>query len=174
MTMPNRLMRQLATLRRLPASQLLATLVLRNTVPFLGTAGLRFIAAEPDYASLALDDRRRVRNHIGGVHAAAAALLAEATSGLALSCHLPDGAVPLLTHMHIDYTQRMHGGLLATARLDEATRSRVTTDPRGETEILVEVQDQSGASPLVARLTWAWRPGKRSKQEKSHDAHQAL
>lgn len=174
MTTPNRLMRQLATLRKLPGSQLLTTLVLRNTVPFLGTAGLRFIAAEPEYASLALANRRRVHNHIGGVHACAAALLAEATSGLALSCHLPDGRVPLLTHMHIDYTQRMRGGLLATARIDEAAQARVLTDPRGETEIVVEVQDQSGASPLVARLTWAWRPTKKNEQDQPRHAHQAV
>lgn len=160
-----RLARQLSQIRRLPASHLLATLVLRRTVPFLGTAGVRFVSAELGSATLALDDRRRVHNHVRGVHAGAAALLAEATSGLVLAYHLPDTALFLLTQMDIAYVSRMRGGLVATARLDEATRARALEEPRGETTVTVEVTDEAGAAPLEARLTWAWRPKHRAGRQ---------
>lgn len=168
----NRISRQLARLGRFPASQFLANLVLRRTVPFLGTAGIRFVEAAPGTATLALDDRRRVHNHIHGVHAAAAALLAEATSGLALMYHLPDGRRSLLTRMEIDYEQRMRGGLVATARVDETTRERMVDDPRGEVTVDVEVRDEAGERPLVARLTWAWRSRSRTDRPIAVDGPQ--
>lgn len=160
-----RLARQLQQLERLPANHLLATALLRRSVPFLGTAGVRFVSAEPGSATLALDDRRRVHNHVRGVHAGAAALLAEATSGLVLAYHLPDSALFLLSHLDIAYRSRMQGGLVATARIDDETRSRAAAEARGETTIEVDVRDEAGSAPLVARLTWVWRPKKRAGRQ---------
>ncbi|MEM9459794.1 MAG: DUF4442 domain-containing protein [Myxococcota bacterium] len=166
----NTLGRRLARLGRLPASPWLTTLALRRTVPFLGTAGVRFVEAAPGVARLALDDRRRVYNHIRGIHAAAAALLAEATSGLAVMLHLPDGHLALLTRMEIDYERRMQGGLVATVRVDEATRARLVQQPRGDATFVAEVVDEAGERPLAARLTWAWRPRRRTDRHTVGDA----
>ncbi|MCA9623779.1 MAG: DUF4442 domain-containing protein [Myxococcales bacterium] len=161
MKQDNRLTRQIARLSRLPAGDRLTTLALRQSVPFLGSAGVRFVEAGQDHVTLALRNRRRVRNHIRGVHACAAALLAEATSGLALALELPDDRLILLTRMEIDYVGRMQGGLVATARLAADTRAQVMSDPRGEATIEVEIRDDADSVPLFPRLTWAWRPKKR-------------
>ena len=166
----NSLGRRLARLRRLPASPWLTTLALRRAVPFLGTAGIRFVEAAPGIARLALDDRRRVHNHIRGIHAAAAALLAEATSGLAVMLHLPDGQLGLLTRMEIDYERRMQGGLVATVRVDEATRAQLLEQPRGDATFVAEILDEAGERPLVARMTWAWRPRRRTGRPTAGDA----
>jgi acyl-coenzyme A thioesterase PaaI-like protein len=136
---------------------MLTTLVLRKTVPFLGSAGIRFVSVEPDKAVLSLPDKRAVHNHLHGVHASAAALLAEATSGLLLALHLPDDKVPLLARMEVDYLRRIDGGLTAVARLDDATKRRIVDEPSGETTFLVDVRDDSGQVPLKAAMTWAWR-----------------
>lgn len=157
----NRLRRQLARLAPLPASRQLTTLALRRTVPFLGSAGVSFVAAGPRFATLALRDRRRVHNHIRGVHSCAAALLAEATSGFALALCLPDDRLYLVSRMEVDYVARMRGGLVATARITEEDATRLMQEERGEVTIDVEIVDEAEASPLTARLTWAWRPKKR-------------
>ena len=153
-----RLARQFAKLDGLPASNALKTFALRRTVPFLGTAGVRFVSVEPGLASLALDSRRRVHNHIQGMHAAAAALLAEATSGLVLSYHLPDDRLPLLVRSEVEYLSRMKGGLVARATLDEETAMRIENEERSQATFHVEIEDEAGTTPLEAAMTWAWRP----------------
>ncbi len=160
--MTNRISRQLGQLDRFPASGWLKSMALRRTVPFLGTAGISFVSAEPGRVSLRLADARRVHNHIRGVHAAAAALLAEATSGLAMFYHLPDDRLSLLVRMEIDYLTRMNGGLVAVTTVDDATRVRLLAEERGEATLQVEVTDDAGSSPLRAAMTWAWRPKKGS------------
>lgn len=154
----NRLGRQLARLERLPASRWLKTMALRRAVPFLGTAGLELISLEPGRASLALGDRRRVRNHLGSIHAAAAALLAEATSGLAILYHLPDDRLALLARMELAYVRRMRGSLVAVATITDDVRRDLAEQARGEATLRVDVRDASGESPLSAAMTWAWRP----------------
>jgi len=44
---------------------------------------------------LRLSNRRRVRNHLGGVHAAAITLLAEAAPGFVLGLNLSDDKIQL-------------------------------------------------------------------------------
>lgn len=159
MTRPDtRLARQLAKIDRLPAAARLKTLAIKRAVPFLGTAGVRVVSIEPGRAVLALDDRRRVHNHIGGIHASAAALLAEAASGLVLTYHLPDDRLPLLVRSEIEYVSRMKGGLVARAELDASIEERIGREPRSEATFHVDVRDRSGEAPLRAAMTWAWRP----------------
>lgn len=154
----NRISRRLARLDRLPGSRWLKTMALRRVVPFLGTAGLEFVALEAGRASLALGARRRVQNHVGGIHAAAAALLAEATSGMAVLYHLPDDRLVLLTRMEVAYAGRMRGGLVAVVTLAGDVQRRMSEDDHGEVTLHVDVRDESGESPLTAAMTWAWRP----------------
>jgi acyl-coenzyme A thioesterase PaaI-like protein len=156
-TAPTATAKQLAQLDRFPASGWLKTLALRRMVPFLGSAGIVFVDAQPGLASLALPNERKVHNHLRGVHASAAALLAEATSGLLLFYHLPKGRLPLLKRMEVDYTGRMIGGLTATARIDEAAQRAMAEDPNGEVTIDVEIRDAAGGTPLRPSMTWVWR-----------------
>lgn len=50
-------------------------------VKMAGAAGIHIDKLEEDKAILRLRNRRRVQNHIGGIHAAATALLAESATG---------------------------------------------------------------------------------------------
>ena len=133
------------------------TAVSRRAVPFIGTAGVKVLSMGPEGVRLSLANRRRVHNHIQGVHAAAAALLAETASGFALGVVLTADKLPLLVRMEVDYVRRMSGSLVAEATLPPGTLERVAQDPKGEVTIDVQITDEAGEEPVVAKMIWAWR-----------------
>jgi acyl-coenzyme A thioesterase PaaI-like protein len=163
MTM-NRFARLAARLSSLPAPLARRALgfAIGRVVPFFATAGVEVEALTPERVRLVLPSRRKVHNHLGGVHAVAAALVAEQTTGLAMGLAVPDDAVPLLMELSVRYERRMQGRITAEVRLDEATRARLAAEPRGELDVPVTVTDESGEAPITARLRWAWRPKQRA------------
>lgn len=161
----NRLSRAIALFDRLPtALRCRATTLLFNAqVRFAGTGGLRFEKLDEAEAIVVIRNRRAVQNHIGGVHAAAMALLAETATGAVFGMNVPDDRLPLLKTMHIDYQRRAQGALRATASLDAAQRARIAAEVRGEMVVPVRVNDESGETPIIATMTWAWVPKKRDR-----------
>ncbi len=45
--------------------------------------------------------RRKVQNHIGGIHACGMALLSESATGLVFGMNVPDSHVPLIKSMKV-------------------------------------------------------------------------
>src|SRR5688572_27188473 len=96
-----------------PVRARLQTLVLANIVPFLGTARVRFEEVTQERVVVTIKNRRRVQNHIKGVHAAAMALLAETATGFAVGMNLPDDKLPLIKTLKVDYLKRSQGDMKA-------------------------------------------------------------
>ncbi|WP_028081055.1 DUF4442 domain-containing protein [Solimonas soli] len=159
----NRLSRAVGFLAPLPAPlrRRATTLLFNSQVRFAGTGGLRFETLTAEQAVVVVRNRRKVQNHIGGVHAAAMALLAETATGAVFGMNVPDAALPLLKSLHIDYLKRAHGDLRAVATLDAAQRARLQSEPKGDLVVAVRVTDQTGESPIAATLAWAWVPKQR-------------
>lgn len=159
---PNRLARLFAACRRLPKSwQLPAMNFLFGTaVKFYRTAGVRLTAVDKAQIAMVLDNRRKVQNHIKGVHATAMALLVESATGLVVGLNLPHNKLPLLKSLHIDYIKRADGALTAVAALDVEQIASLNRDAKGEISVAVRVTDSAGNEPLQAQLIWAWREKK--------------
>ncbi|SDD79987.1 DUF4442 domain-containing protein [Aquimonas voraii] len=156
----SRLARRLRQLDRLPAvlRPWLRDRVLGRAVPLVGTAGIHFEQVNGEGVILRLANRRRVQNHIGGVHAAAMALLAETASGFCLGWHLPDDRLPLIKSLQVDFLRRTQGALQASSKLDPAQIAHVLAAPKGELLVPVEVSDETGEVPIACRMLWAWVP----------------
>lgn len=163
MTEPNRLSRVVAKVSGLSPSlrSLAITVAFTRQVRFAGTAGIRFLTLEEGRAVLQMKNRRKVQNHIGGVHAAAMALLAETATGAVLGMTLPDTHLPLLKSMHIDYVKRATGDLVAEATLPDDLRRRVLGEDKGDVTVPVKVTDSAGVTPIEVQMVWAWVPRKR-------------
>ena len=163
--MPQASLLNLAVTRinRLPASMRrpLISSIFGFAVRFAGTGGVRFERLDELRAVLHLRNRRKVRNHIGGIHAAAMALLAESATGAVFGLNLPAGKLPLLKSMQVDYLRRASGDLRAEAYIDEPQRLAMQRDERGDAEVTVRVTDASGEEPIRCRMVWAWVPEKR-------------
>jgi acyl-coenzyme A thioesterase PaaI-like protein len=154
----NALQRQLAIFQRLPAmlSQPLISLALGQVVPMVGAAGLRFDHVSAERVVVSLKNRRRVRNHIKGIHAGAMALLAETATGFCVGMNLPDSKLPLIKSMHIDYKRRAQGDMRAEAHLSATQIEQIIRDDKGEVTVPVLITDSSGQSPMEAQMVWAW------------------
>jgi acyl-coenzyme A thioesterase PaaI-like protein len=161
----NALQRLVATAARLPTPLRgrFVTAAFTYRVRFAGTGGVRFEVLEEGRAVALIGNRVKVRNHIGGVHAAAMALLAETCSGAVFGLSLPGDKLPLLKSMQVDYLKRAQGGLRAEATLALPQRRALAGKERGELIVPVRVTDDSGEEPIKCRMTWAWVPKKRGE-----------
>jgi hypothetical protein len=89
------------------------------------------------------------------------ALLAESATGIALGMTLPDGKIPLLKSMHVDYVKRAKGTLRAEATLPPDLRVRVLAEDKGDFAVPVRVTDETGEEPIRCQFVWAWIPKKK-------------
>ncbi|MBD9629828.1 DUF4442 domain-containing protein [Pseudomonas sp. PDM19] len=154
----NRLALAAHLIQRLP-SRLHEPLLSRlfcSQVRFAGTAGVRIQRLSNDEVRMSLANHRRARNHIGGLHAAAMALLAESASGCMVGMNLPDHKLPLIKTLKVDYLRRASGSMRAIATLTPEQRRAMQDDDRGEALVQVTLLDDSGAEPVRCEMRWAW------------------
>lgn len=121
-------------------------------VPYTGSIGARVEVLEPGHVRVRVRERRRIRNHLGSVHAIALANLGEVTTGLALVGALGPEARGILTGLDIRYSKKARGVLESEARCDvpEVTESMDRT-------VEAEIRDADG--DVVATVTAHWRIG---------------
>lgn len=156
----NRLSRAVNLINHLPRSiqPALLSLLFASQVRFAGTARVRINSLTQQQACLTLRDRNRVRNHVGSIHAAAMALLAESATGFLVGMNVPDTHLLLIKTLRVDFKKRAIGSLRAVATLTTEQLSAVATQSRGEVTVQVEVTDESGQSPIACEMIWAWLP----------------
>jgi len=134
----------------------LLTKLFSTTVKYAGTSGIKINEVSQNKVLLSLKNRKSVQNHIGGIHATAAALLAESATGIVFGMHVPDSKLPLLKSMAINYQRRMQGDLTAVASLTPENILQIEQDEKGTIEIPVVIHDESGQEPIVCCMEWAW------------------
>lgn len=158
MAVANHLNRVVALIYRLPARwrPTLLSRLFGSQVKLAGTAGIRVVEMTRTRAVLSIANRRRVQNHIKGVHAAAMALLAESATGFLVGMNLPEQKLLLIKTLKVDYRQRAVGGLTAVASLTAEQISAMAEQDRGEVWVAVRVTDESGNAPIDCAMLWAW------------------
>lgn len=132
-----------------------------RVVPMVGTANLRYLEVTHSKVIVHIDNHRGMRNHIGQVHAAAMALLAETATGFVVGMNVSDDQLILIKSLHVDYKKPTQGAMTATAILTEEQRNLIQTTPKGEVLVQVTVVDESGESPIECQMLWAWLPKKK-------------
>lgn len=132
-----------------------------RVVPFAGTAGLHFEQMTRDRVIVTLKNKRKVRNHIGQIHAAGMVLLAETATGMVVGMNVPDDKIPLVKSLKTDFIRRSEGAMRAEAWLRPEQQDAILTLEKGEVLVSVKVTDESGEEPIVCEALWAWIPKKR-------------
>jgi acyl-coenzyme A thioesterase PaaI-like protein len=137
----------------------LVTNAVGATIPFVDTAGCFVDAYTPHRVAVRLDNEARLRNHLGGLHAAALALLAETATGLVVALNVPDGSSPLLRSIDVSFDEFARDAVQADATLSDEEGAQIRARPLGQIEVAVRLTAPNADAPLVSgTLTWAWLP----------------
>jgi acyl-coenzyme A thioesterase PaaI-like protein len=163
MTVKNRMTRALAPIDKLPrlVRAPLRSLAMGLAVPYVGTSSLSIEELTHDRAVVSVANRRPVRNHIGSVHAAAMALIAETATGFVVGMNVPEESVPVIKTLKVDYLKRAVGDMRAVAELTPEQIEAIRTTAKGETTVKVTVTDGEGKEPITCEMVWAWVPKRR-------------
>ncbi len=131
------------------AGRTLFARLLRTAIPYTGTIRPHVESLGPGHAHVRLRDRRRVRNHLGSIHAVALTNLGELASGLALVPWLP-AARGIVIELRTTYHHKARGTLhaLADCILPDVTEPMDWTTT-------ARIVDEAGV--VVAEVTARWR-----------------
>jgi len=148
-----RLLARWRKLARLPGGRWLFSRLLGRMVPYTDSMGATVMELDPGRVRVQLKDRRRVRNHLGSIHAIALANLGELSTGLAVLSSLPPTARAILVGIELSYVKKARGLLSSEARcvLGDVTAPR-------EQEVTADITDAAGDVVATARARWLLSP----------------
>ncbi|GAC35259.1 DUF4442 domain-containing protein [Paraglaciecola polaris] len=160
MSVSNPLRKFVDKVNQYPASvsAFLMTKVFRFKVKLAGTTSIEVVSTDGRRVEYRLKNRTKVQNHIGSVHAAAMALLAESATGFIVGINLPGDKLPLIKCMNLNYVKRATGDMTAVATLTDAQIALLAQQEKGEINVQVKVTDETGIQPVECEMIWAWVP----------------
>jgi len=127
--------------------------------PFNGHLKARLLTWEQDRCVFELKNKRRVRNHLGGVHAGALVTLGESAAGLLLLKNFSFSDYRLiLKELKAEYERQGRGRLEATAEFTAARRKKVASALEEDAQfvpMVTEIYREDGE--LVARIKTKWQ-----------------
>ncbi len=109
----------------------------------------RFLSLAPGKSEVTMRNRRRVRNHIGTVHAIAMCNLCELAAGTMTDASMQPGMRWIPKGMQVEYLKKAETDLVATAHITEPLRAGESY----ELPVTVEVTDTAGQVVLSAVIT---------------------
>lgn len=158
MATPNPLLSFVKRVNRYPCwlRAKLLTWVFTHKVKLTGTVGIEILHTDITSVTFRQKNKKKVQNHIGGVHAAAMALLAESATGFLVGLNLPGDKLPLIKTMKVDFVKRAQGALTATAWISAQQQQQLQQQAKGEFVVAVKVTDEHGNTPIECEMLWAW------------------
>ena len=137
-------------------SRRLLTWMFRYKVKLTRTVGLEILHTDLKSVTFRQKNYKKVQNHIGSVHAAGMALLAESATGFVVGVNLPGDKLPLIKSMKLSYVKRASGDMQAVATLTDDQIAQMQTQEKGEALVKVVVTDAQSLEPVICEMLWAW------------------
>lgn len=163
MTKPNRLSTVVNVFQKMPESirSFALSKAMGRVVKYAGTSGLRFEKLTPNECIVVIPNRKKVRNHIGSVHAAAMGLLAETATGFMTGLSVPDNRIIVIKSMHLEYLKQASGDMKAVASFSDEQLDYIKNNEKGDINVPVVITDEKGVETVKATMIWAWAPKRR-------------
>lgn len=141
-------------LKKFPGGKFLFSKIVGRMVPYSGSIKPRVIELGTGHATIEMNDRKKVRNHLNSVHAIALINLGEITAGLAMFCGVPKDSRGILTGIQMSYFKKGRGTLRSTCSFTPPHESI-----RKEYEVESVIHNTDGE--LIAKATTRWMIGPR-------------
>jgi len=124
--------------------------MLGRTVPYSGNIKAEVLTLGDGKVTIAMNDRRAVRNHLKSIHAIALANLGELASGMAMFSKIPNSTRAIVVDLDIKYVKKARGRLIATGK---AQPPAVIDSP---TKSIVEAEIKDSSGDIVATINVHW------------------
>lgn len=144
---PNSVLAKWHLFQRLPAGRWLFSRILGMVAPYSGSIKPVFAELEPGRAVVRVRERRRIRNHIRSIHAAALMNLCELTGAMAVVAALPEDGRMIVAGATVDFLKKARGTLTA-----EANAPVPESSERHEVESKVSIRDRAGDEVVAATV----------------------
>ena len=158
--MSNSILQLYRTISRKPFGHWLFSRAVCFKAPYFASISPRITALEPGRCEGTLADRRKVRNHIGTVHAIAMCNLAELTAGLMVDASLPTGMRWIPRGMQVQYLAKARGNLHALAVPAQAI---IAATEAYALPVVVSIRDRAGNEVFQARIDMWLSPARSGK-----------
>ena len=132
------------------------SLAIGNVVKYTGTSKISYDVMTKERVVVSAKNRKKIRNHIGQIHAAAMILLAETATGMVVGMNVPDDKIPLVKFLNTKFVKRSEGNMKAEAWLTPEQMQYIKDTPKGDLMVKVIVTDEAGNSPIECEACWAW------------------
>jgi acyl-coenzyme A thioesterase PaaI-like protein len=147
--------------KSLPGGKLAFSKFLGVLIPYTGTARPELVELEPGRSILRLRDRRRVRNHLGSIHAIAMANVGEFAGGIAVTAALGPGQRTILRRLEVRYDKKARGTLEIYGTADASAVRAATTENRA---VPARSKLVDGSGNVVAEVVTEWIVGPTAKK----------
>jgi acyl-coenzyme A thioesterase PaaI-like protein len=134
-------------LEGLPLGRWLFTRLICLRAPYFSSISPLFRDLRPGRAVVSMRKRRKVKNHIGTVHALAMGNLCELAAGLVMEASLPRAVRWIPRGMEIAYLSKAESDLVATATLEPHSWQSTADVP-----VEVSVEDLDGREVVRATI----------------------
>ena len=132
------------------AGRKLFNFMLGRIVPYSGTIKAEVLTLADGKVTIAMNDRRAVRNHLKSIHAIALANLGELASGMAMFSKVSNSTRAIVVDLDIKYLKKARGRLIATGT---ATPPVIIDSP---TRSIVEAEIKDSSGDIVATINVHW------------------
>lgn len=161
MPQPNYVLSMWNRLARWPLGKWLFSRVVCLQAPYFGSIRPVFLDLRSGSSLVRVRLRRRVKNHIGSLHAIAMCNAAELAAGTMMEASLPKSHRWIPKGMSVEYLKPARGDIVAAARV------ALPAEPEDAAEVPVTVE-VTCADLVVARATIAmWVSRRRARDEKA-------
>lgn len=127
--------------------------------PFNAHLGSKLLQWDNNTAVIFVKRRRRVRNHVGSIHAGALFTLGETCAGIVIVRNFPFGQYrPLMSDVRVNYSKQARGDVTGTCTIspDVITRMKaeIAKDEVPFVDMVTEIRNTDGEVICTVTTTW--------------------
>lgn len=145
-----RLKKTYDTLTTLPFGKWLFSRCISFMVPYSGTVKPKIVELKEGFCHLTIKDRRKIRNHLGSIHAIALMNAGEMVTGIPLMYTLPESGRAIITHLEMDYKKKARGELHCYCQF-ELEKGSYEQD---EIALYGEIKDSRDDTVALSKAVW--------------------